>query len=133
MVCPYCETKLIVSNSRPQKRTNSVWRRRSCPNCLNIFTTVEQIDPVQAWLFQTSSKASEPFQRDVLFISVYESLRHRKTADTDATALTATIISHLNRDPYPIKLRKQVVHLTHQVLEHFDQAAATAYQAYHPL
>lgn len=132
MVCPYCGSKLAVSNSRPQKRTNSVWRRRHCPQCHNVFTSIEQIDPVYAWVYQGSKKAPESFQRDILFISVYEALKHRKTADRDATALTETIIRQLSRDGYPIKKRAAIVAATHGVLARFDQAAAIHYQAYHP-
>lgn len=76
----------------------------------------------------------KPFLRDKLWLSIYDSLKHRKTAINDATALTDTIIAKL----YPLmtngSFENQVLaSITVQTLQHFDKAAATHYAAYHPL
>ncbi len=76
----------------------------------------------------------EPFSRDKLFLSLYDSLKHRKQATNDATGLTDTVITHL----YPI-IHKGIVTSTNitevalLTLNRFDKAAATHYQAFHPL
>jgi len=73
------------------------------------------------------------FSRDKLFISVYDSLRHRKSALSDAEALTVTIITKL-RDILQdgILTKAQLVAISHETLERFDKTAATVYRAYHP-
>jgi hypothetical protein len=70
-----------------------------------------------------------------LFVAVLDSLRHRKTATSDATALTDTILKHLpdcaesdgsiNRD--------KLVLLTAGTLSRFDNAAGVHYRAFHPV
>ncbi len=133
MVCVYCSHPTKVINSRLQKKANQVWRRRQCVLCKAVFTTLEGVDVAQA-LRVRKGKRSEPFSRDALLLSVYDSLRHRKTATADATALTGTILGHL----YPfIKNasleRYEIVKTTIETLRHFDAAAATHYAAFHTL
>lgn len=76
----------------------------------------------------------EPFSRDKLLLSVYDSLRHRKTATTDSTAITGTILSQLY--PFIDKAtleRDSIAEITAAVLERFDQPAAVSYRAFHPV
>lgn len=133
MNCMYCSASTQVINSRPQKRLNHIWRRRKCAGCGSVFTTTEAPDLLQAVMVRRSG-ALEPFQRDYLFISLYDSLRHRQDAATDATALTATVISKLLEQTQGAVLeRHTIVQTAHAVLSRFDHAAATHYAAYHPL
>ncbi len=132
MVCIYCSNETRVTNSRHQKRTNGVWRRRTCVVCGTTFTTREEID-LTGSITVKSQKQLEAFQRDKLFMSIFDSLRHRKTALEDATALTDTIISRL----YPFMKdviidRTHIIEVTLQSLRQFDKAAATHYEAFHP-
>lgn len=134
MKCLYCGAKLSVSNSRPQKRTNSVWRRRACPACKAVFTSVETIDPTATLMFQGSAKHLEPFSRDVLFISIFDACRHRKTALSDARHLTDTVMQQLLGAKHSATVRRHhVVTVTLGALERFDRTAALQYRAYHPL
>jgi len=133
MVCVYCSSATKVTNSRLQKKANQVWRRRACTSCRAIFTTLEAVEATQALRFQ-HQKRSEPFSRETLLLSIYASLKHRKTAVTDATALTGTIVSKL----YPMisnaaLRREDVVHQATEVLQRFDPVAATHYKAFHPV
>jgi transcriptional regulator NrdR family protein len=159
MVCIYCDskTKTAVINSRVSAKFAAVWRRRSCPNCASIFTTREQVDYQNALrvvgvhgVLGTLGKPStshdlkarkrtslpakplEPFQRDRLFLSVYNSLSHRKTALNDATQLTDTIIAQL------LLLQSNgVIHAslisktTAKTLKHFDSVSGIHYSAHH--
>ena len=132
MVCPYCGHETNVNNSRHQKRLNQVWRRRKCSSCGAIFTTTEAVDLSGALRIRMAT-GLEPFSRDTLLLSIYESLKHRKSAINDSGALTSTIISAL----YPLAEdtiidRDVVTTVTASVLERFDKVAATHYQAFHP-
>ncbi len=133
MVCIYCSGKTDVFNSRHQKRLNQVWRRRRCMVCNAAFTTIEAADPSQTVRVRRNSHL-EPLSREVILLSVYDSLRHRKTAVHDATALTATIVSTLyNLASNAVIERDQIVEATAAVLERFDTVAATHYRAFHQL
>lgn len=73
------------------------------------------------------------FKRDLLFASILQACGHRKDAVEAASALTATIITHLLRQAdQGVLTRKQLVTAAHTVLGNFDTAAAVQYNAYHP-
>lgn len=135
MVCIYCSTTTQVTNSRHQKHSNNIWRRRSCLNCSNIFTTHEVLELETAVMVQKESFSDfEPFSRDKLFISIYESCRHRKNATNDASALTLTV---LNKILFGIKngtvTNKSITLAVIDTLKNFDKAAETMYSAYHQI
>jgi hypothetical protein len=66
-------------------------------------------------------------------MSVYDSLKHRKTALGDATGLTDTVISGLLPLMKDAVLNKSdIISITTEVLKRFDKAAATYYKAFHP-
>lgn len=132
MVCVYCGNETNVTNSRPQKRLNQVWRRRRCSSCRAIVTTIEAIDYAAAWRVKRANGRLYPFSRDKLFISLYNSLQHRKSAIDDAAALTATVIRSLalvqaRSTLEPAMIRSAVT----TALNRFDKAAATHYEAFH--
>lgn len=134
MVCIHCGHKLQVANSRPQRKTNSVWRRRSCPECLAVFTSIEKLDLHKSIRIRYNPKHLEPFWRDILFSSVYEACKHRKSPVRDATELTDTIIAKMLRKKYgSIATRNQLCAITTEVLKRFDKATASSYIAYHPI
>lgn len=133
MVCIYCGKNTKVTNSRPQLRSNTIWRRRHCSACRAVFTTVEQSDLEKSLAVQ-SPDGLAPFLRDKLFISVYESLKHKKTALSDATALTDTITSRLLKHVNNGTIQKTAItSVAVEVLSRFDKTAATYFTAYHPV
>jgi transcriptional regulator NrdR family protein len=101
--------------------------------CGAIFSTEEQAITDKSVVFRNSS-ALEPFSREKLLLSVYEALRHRKTAISDATALCDTIWSktYLHITDGAIQ-RDDLVRITADILKRFDKAGATVYLAFHPL
>lgn len=132
MVCIYCKSDTQVINSRHQKRVNSVWRRRQCQNCFTIFTSIETPDYSYSIVVHKPSDKLEPFSRDKLFVSVYFSLKHRKTALGDARAITNTVIGKLGDSINGAELDLSLItSKTHQVLKQFDKAGAVHYQAYY--
>ncbi len=136
MNCYYCGLPTDVVNSRPQKRSNQVWRRRYCVRCTVTFTSIET--PVFSDVFFVTDENKnpedyEPFSRDKLFLSIYDAVKHRKTAVADAGALTRTVLGkfypHLDE---PMVDTQEITAKTLEVLKRFDKAAATHYRAFHP-
>lgn len=132
MVCPYCSSATKVINSRVQKRSNQTWRRRRCLKCSSVFTTLEIANLAQLWTVKDSKGSLRPFNSQKLFISLYESCRHRKSATGDAEALTDTIIQRIRP-----KAKKAIIdieelkNVASDTLKRFDKAAFVHYQAYH--
>ena len=135
MVCIYCQSKTRVSNSRLQKRTNQVWRRRQCLNCHAIFTSLEHSAYDNTLAVQLGTSHIVPFQRDVFFLSIYEALRHRKSGASDASALTDTVLGKLlaGQANQGLIQRQTIVRTASDVLKRFDKAAHVQYMAFHPL
>lgn len=133
MVCIYCESPSKVINSRLQKRLNQVWRRRQCLRCGNAFTTHEAVELGASLVIRHSSRQLVPFDKDILFISIYESCKHRPTAIQDAAALTQTIIAYIRKELVDGTVTREVIIKNAlATLGHFDKTAATVYTAYHP-
>jgi len=120
-------------NSRHQKRLNQKWRRHLCTDCSAIFTTIEAFEPASS-LSVSSGKKVTAFDRETLFISIYESLRHRPSAASDAKALTDTILARLALQAERATLsREKIVTTTTDALKNFDRAAHTHYLAFHKI
>lgn len=133
MVCLYCSGDTAVVNSRPQHRTNQVWRRRRCLSCGAIFTTEESARREFAWVVSGNHRGrSQPFSRDKLFLSLYKSCEHRKTALEDAKGLTETVISRLaGRLSGGALSRQDIIGVAQVALNRFDKSASVHYAAYH--
>jgi transcriptional regulator NrdR family protein len=74
----------------------------------------------------------EPFSRDKLFLSLYESCEHRKTALGDARGLAETIISKLSAHLVDGAVTSgEITRVAQVALNRFDKAASTHYRAFH--
>jgi len=135
MVCIYCKGETHVTNSRLQKRTNQVWRRRQCNSCQAIFSSLEHVVYEGGLTVQSSTSHITPFQRDKLFLDIYDACRHRSNAISDATALTETVLSKLLalRTSQGLIPRDTLVKITDSVLKQFDRSAHVHYLAFHSL
>lgn len=132
MVCIYCGGETKVINSRSQRKANQIWRRRRCVACKAVFSTEERAITENS-LVVTWKNRVQPFSREKLLLSVYDSLRHRKTALSDATALTATIQQKLQPFVQNASLpHSAITGVVTKVLDRFDKSAAVHYRAYHP-
>ena len=133
MVCTYCKGKTEITNSRHLARSNATWRRRHCLKCGAIITSIEEPDYGRTYMIYDAKKDKlSPFDRDRLFVSIYDSLRHRRTAVQDANAITATIMSKLARISSESQIDKaRLLATAYDCLKHFDKAAAVHYQAYY--
>ncbi len=132
MVCVQCGGKTTVENSRPQVRTNQIWRRRQCQNCYTVFTTEESINYEGTWRVKYPNGSLEPFLRDKLFVSVLRSCEHRNTALSDAQGLTDTIIKKVLPQVSDGAIDNTTIfQITQVALNRFDTAASVHYTAHH--
>ncbi len=133
MKCPYCNARTKVTNSRSHNNDYSVWRRRQCKSCNAIWSTDEQITLDTSHKVVRSDNHLEPFSRDVLFISIFESLAHRNDRLTASTALINTVIDQvLSLKSAEVPISKLVV-LVGETLNRFDKVAASVYKAKYSL
>lgn len=132
MICPYCEGKTEVTNSRHQKRLNQVWRRRHCTDCGATFSTNELAAYETVWRVKAADSSLVPFHKQKLFIELYKACEHRPNALDDATALTDTIITKLRTiTDNGLVPSLDIARTCHAVLSNFDTAAAVYYAARH--
>lgn len=132
MVCVYCKSETHVVNSRLQKRSNQVWRRRQCLKCASIFTTHEAAD-LGGLLVVSKTGSSEPFSEDLLFTELLLALAHRKDSYSAAREVTATIVQRLLKLPEsPVFKPSQISLVVAGVLKRLDQRAWLRYVAEHP-
>jgi len=131
MVCVYCGHETAVVNSRHQRRGNQVWRRRQCQRCKAVFTSLEKTDYALAWAVSRDGR-SKPFSSDKLFLSLYRSCQHRKTALEDARSLTNTVINKLAGYVHDGRVDAgDIAKVAGVALSRFDAAASVNYQAFH--
>lgn len=137
MVCLQCSSETQVINSRPQKRTNQVWRRRRCILCDSVFSTQEVPDYSKSIVVGDPANATRrqqlaAFERDKLLVSIYKSLTHRSDPLRDAGGLCATIITKVAATAHNGVVDRQIIIQTTIVaLTRFDTLAAQHYQAMH--
>lgn len=131
MVCPFCSKNTEVVNSRPQKRTNGVWRRRHCYGCDRIFTSIERVDLDSSVRVQKRSGSLEPLSEAKLMISLYKALEHHKNAPEVAFELSQTVIATvLKFASEPLIPASAIANEVILVLKNFDAAAAIRYKSF---
>lgn len=130
MVCPYCKKDSQVTNSRHQKRPNSVWRRRKCVACGAIWTSVERPEYSTIWRVQVGGHLLD-FAPETLLISLYRALKHRKTADIDAKYVCDTVLQRLAAKRTAILSTELITKTSYDILRRYDKVAAALYKATH--
>jgi transcriptional repressor NrdR len=132
MVCLYCGGKTEITNSRRQKRSNQVWRRRHCLTCNALFTTNEAID-YRLSLLVDRLGALEPFEPEKLFTGVLLALQDRQHSFTEAREITDSVIAELLKLPSrPIFKTREVSQTASLVIKRFNKQAWHRYTAEHP-
>jgi transcriptional regulator NrdR family protein len=132
MVCIYCKNSTKISNSRHLARKNGTWRRRNCQICNVTFSTIETPDYSTIWsLARNNSKRLEPFNRTKLYISIYESLKHRPRALEEADELTNTILIRLSNIVIDgLVFVDDLRNCVFNTLSNFDNTSLVYYKAY---
>ena len=132
MICAYCGNDTRVTNSRRQRRSNQVWRRRQCKACKAIFTTLEAID-LPKMLIVDSRGRSEAFLPDKLYTEVLLALQDRKDCYEAAREVSNTVIKQLLKLPdKPLFRPEQISRAAGGVLARLDRRAYLRYVAEHP-
>jgi len=132
MVCLYCGSETKVTNSRPQKRSNHIWRRRQCKRCKATFTTHEAVD-LSSTLLVVNLGVPKPFVTDILFTEMLLAMSHRKNAYLDAREATDTVIARLIELPgKPLFSPTQISVISSDVLKKLDRRAHLRFVAEHP-
>jgi transcriptional repressor NrdR len=130
MNCPYCGTDSKVTNSRLLKRSNSVWRRRQCMECGAIWTTTELMKGSVTFKVMRNEDLVD-FRPEILLISLYECLKHRKTPETDAQYVFETVLGNLGQTNEPIYTTQLIAGHAYKVLKNYDKLASDLYHATH--
>ena len=136
MICIKCSNDTKVTNSRPHKKTPSVWRRRECKACGTVFTTSEVVaDSTYQFIVRLADGTKADFSLPRLMLSIVPALAHRQTdavadesywlAQTVAQAIQATATDTVTTDA----LAKE----TYGALSYFDATAGLQYGARHGL
>jgi transcriptional regulator NrdR family protein len=103
-------------------------------NCNSTITTEEVPRYETAIAVRQTDGTLEPFSRDILLVSLYKSLAHRKTATEDAAALAKTTLAMLQAaasSEMAIIAAQDIRQQALACLERFDTAAGSHYRAYH--
>ncbi len=130
MFCINCfHAHTTVTNSRPHKKTPSVWRRRTCEKCHTNFTTVERPSLTENKKIWVENGTSETFNIGKLLLSIAGAFSHdSKKAQYDAIWLAQTVEDILSTQYKTITVDDISV-VTHQTLKNFDELAAIQYAA----
>jgi transcriptional regulator NrdR family protein len=72
------------------------------------------------------------FHPELLLISLYESLKHRKTPALDAQYVLGTVLEQLQKTNKPVFPSSLIAQSSYKVLKNYDKLAADLYKAMHP-
>lgn len=131
MICIKCgHNSTEVTNSRHNKKTSTVWRRRRCKECKHTFTTYEDValDQIQV----VSNIGTTSFHHAKLLISIASCFEHIPAKRTEnAEALAKTIEAKLIQSG--VKTTPSAIcEAVYGSLKHFDRLASVQYAAKHP-
>ena len=134
MFCIKCfHPKTSVVNSRPHKKSPSVWRRRKCAACHTIFTTDERPSLDGTPVSETHSDTHSYFNIGILTISIANAFLHdRDTGKQQAHWLARSVETWLATEHTQLTTH-DIEAVTHQTLLRFDPLAAMQYAAQHRL
>ena len=134
MICVNCfHDSTSITNSRPHKKQASVWRRRQCDRCKQVFTTIERPSLMENKRIFLDNSKTEPFSLSRLTVSIAQSFSHNPhKAAYDAMWLAQTTEQALSTSNATITA-EDIAATTHQVLKNYDELAAVQYAAKHQL
>jgi transcriptional regulator NrdR family protein len=107
-----------------------VWRRRECLKCHAVWTTLERSQSSTTYKV-SSNEVMVDFRPELLLISLYECLKHRKTPELDAQYVYSTVFSNLQGTNQPVFDVQLIASTSYKVLKRYDGLAADIYKATH--
>jgi len=72
------------------------------------------------------------FRPEILLISLYECLKHRKTPETDAQYIFETVVGNLQSLKEPIFSTNLIATTCYKVLKNYDKLSSDLYKTLHP-
>lgn len=136
MICIVCSNNTKVTNSRPHKKTPSVWRRRECIACATTFTTHEVVadnDYSLTVIDHQNKKSAYSLPR--LMMSIAATLGHRPlppSAD-EAYWLAQTVTEQIQASATDRVNTSAIAALAYDAVSRFDATAGLQYGARHGL
>ncbi len=83
MRCPFCNhPSSKVVDSRPARNGRAIRRRRECLNCMERFTTYEQIEEFQPMVVKKDGRR-EPFERRKIIEGILKACEKRPISITE--------------------------------------------------
>lgn len=134
MFCINCfHPSTTVANSRPNKKQPLIWRRRSCSNCGQTFTTHERPSLASNKPISLPAGKTDTFNLGKLIISIAKAFTHAPNDGTyNALWLAQTVEDTLSTQRKVIT-PEDIEATTHAILKRFDELAAVQYAAQHRL
>lgn len=118
-------------NSRGSIKSASIWRRRGCIACSEVFTTTETPVLNKSLKVRKKTGSLERFSEEILRNSLISSLSHKKNAPEASYALTITVMSHLLPCASKIIDSQDLASTVYKVLLRYDRASAVYYKAHY--
>ncbi len=136
MICIKCSHDTRVMNSRPHKKTPSVWRRRECKACGAVFTTSEVVaDDSYVFSVKDASGRLSSFSLPRLIFSIAGSLSHRASDSVpdDSYWLAQTVAQNIQATATDTVTTVAIAEEVYATLSNFDATAGIQYGARHGL
>lgn len=136
MICIKCSNETKVTNSRPHKKTPTVWRRRECKACGAVFTTSEAVaDNSYSFRVKSPSAGLTTFSLPRLMLSIVRALSY---LDADSVAddsywLAQTVAQAIQATATDVVSVASLTEQVHETLSNFDATAGLQYGAHHRL
>ena len=136
MICIKCSADTKVTNSRPHKKTPSVWRRRECRACGTVFTTSEVVaDNTYRFRVSAVDGSMTDFSLPRLMLSIVPSLSHRENSlvADEAYWLAQTVAQSVQATATDIVTTEALSLEAYETVSFFDATAGLQYGAKHGL
>ncbi|HIA92349.1 TPA: transcriptional repressor NrdR [Candidatus Saccharibacteria bacterium] len=130
MNCLYCShNQTNVVNSRKPKTFNHIWRRRSCAQCKQLFTTKEAPDLSQVRVIKRSGK-QEHFSYYKLLRSIDKALAAATLQGDEIDMLGQNIVAHISVTPKSTIYSSQLHKVVAESLRNYDKKAALRFDSF---
>lgn len=127
MVCPYCTSPTHVTNSRRRRLGYSIWRRRECLTCQQVFSTLEYPIVEKIIVLKTLEGRLKPLKQINVYTTVFQALGGLKAASETAQHLTETCLNKILQQGEPVVSEKHLQKIIFATLKAYQHTAAQRY------